>query len=568
VAARDLLLFLSLALIVTWPLALQFASAAPGAEKWQGDIVFFETPVNLWNLWWFRHATVDLGQSPFTGTQTFYPAGANLWLHTLAPLPAALAIPLQSVMTLTATYNTLVLAALCFAGLAAAALARELGQPPGAARVAGAIYMCAPVVMARLYAGHFELLWIGWIPLALLLFLRLLRADRPGWRDPVLLGLTIAAAAYTSAYYAVYAVEALVLAAILFWRALIDVRRSTRLAAAAAIALACVAPMLIQIRAAEADITTPNETKTDFRDLALEPLALVVPSFMHPLLGPSFVATQRELNGTRGLPQEATGTLGLTVIALAIAALVLGRRSRQPAPDLRLPLALTLTFLVLSFGAEFKWRGTGTQYSLPAALLTDVPVVRLARAPNRHVVVAMIGLAILAAAGWQRMTRRRALAAAALLLVAFEYWPQVPLFTTRVPEVYHRLAREPGRFAVLDIPLGVRDGRRWLGEPDAKDLLAQTVHQHPIVGGMASRLGDDRWMALARAPLIGALLGADPRSSMLTRTQVTDYFRRWQIQAIVIHPTAHARERAAIEYFLPIGSRERFADGTELWWVD
>ena len=190
--SRDLLLFLSLAVVVTWPLALQFASAAPGAERWQGDIVFVETPVNIWNLWWFRHATVDLGQSPFTGTQTFYPAGANLWLHTLAPRPAALAIPLQSVMTLTATYNTLVLAALCFAGLAAAALARELGQPPGAARVAGAIYMCAPVVMARLYAGHFELLWIGWIPLALRLFLRLLRADQPGWRDAVLLGVTIA----------------------------------------------------------------------------------------------------------------------------------------------------------------------------------------------------------------------------------------------------------------------------------------------------------------------------------------------------------------------------------------
>jgi hypothetical protein len=164
------LVYVALAIATTWPLVLHIATHAPGAERWNGREIFFETPTNLWNLWWFRFAIVDLHQSPFSGTYTFYPVGADLWQHTLAPLPAAAGAILQTFVGLVVAYNLLTLAALVTGGVAAAALGRRLGMTPGSARVAGAIYAFAPAVFARVYAGHFELLWIAWLPLTLLLF--------------------------------------------------------------------------------------------------------------------------------------------------------------------------------------------------------------------------------------------------------------------------------------------------------------------------------------------------------------------------------------------------------------
>jgi hypothetical protein len=168
----DALVYAALAIVATWPLVLRIATHAAGAERWNGREIFFETPTNIWNLWWFRFAIVDLHQSPFNGTYTFYPVGADLWLHTLSPLPAAAGAILQTFVGVVVTYNLLTLAALVTAGVAAAALGRRLGLTPGSARAAGAIYAFAPAVFARIYAGHFELLWIAWLPLTLLLFLR------------------------------------------------------------------------------------------------------------------------------------------------------------------------------------------------------------------------------------------------------------------------------------------------------------------------------------------------------------------------------------------------------------
>ena len=169
--------------------------------------------------------------------------------------------------------------------------------------------------------------------------------------------------------------------------------------------------------------------------------------------------------------------------------------------------------------------GVPTGFPLPAAVLAEIPLARLARAPGRHVIVAMLGLSVLAAAGWQRTGRRwRAIA---LGLMAFEYWLRVPLMQTAVPAVYERIAREPATFAILDVPPGVRDGSRGLGRSDAERLLAQTVHHKPIVDGMASRLSDWRWGSIVSAPLVGSLL--DPvRMVPPSPARAEAYFTRWR----------------------------------------
>jgi hypothetical protein len=119
---------------------------------------------------------------------------------------------------------------------------------------------------------------------------------------------------------------------------------------------------------------------------------------------------------------------------------------------------------------------------------------------------------------------------------------------------------------VLDVPASARDGRRSVGNPTSIDLLGQIVHGKPLIGGMVSRLPDEQWTRLLRTPLIGALLDPQGRTPG-TPEEAIAYFRRWNIQAIVIHREATPAERELIERQLPIAKQEYFRDGWQLWWV-
>jgi hypothetical protein len=533
-----------------------------------------ETSTNLWNLWWFRYALVNLHQSPFNCTFVFYPFGANLWYHTLAPLPAVVGALLQPLVGLVATGNVLVLASFLTSGLAAAALARHLGISRGAAVLAGSVYAFSPAVLAHLYVGHFELLWTCFMPATLLMFLRL---AEPGCRRPwtlaTLLGVLLVAATYTSAYYAVYSVELICVAAVVRWRQVVRVPCLRPLALAILLTVVGTAPQVMAFASLAQELPSADAIRRDFTFFRIEPTALFVPSFTHPVLSPWLRSAYDELNREARLPQETTAYLGYTVLGLSIAAMVMWRRKRNAAgrspasgpEDWRLMAVIAATFLVLSFGSELKIVGFRHRLPMPASMLADVPILRQARAPSRHIVVAMLGFALLASACWQRLPRRSWRGVLALAM-AFEYWPAVPMMATTVAPVYQRLADEQGNFAVLDVPLSVRDGNGKLGGAIVDQNFAQTVHHKPIVGGMVSRLPDATWKAIASAPVIRSLLDPEHAAPALPAESAA-YFAKWNIRAIVIHPEASAAERRLIETSLPIDRREHFADGIELWWL-
>ena len=140
-------------------------------------------------------------------------------------VPGLVGTILQTFLSVVATYNTLVVVSFIAAGVFAAAFARELGVTPRAATLAGAIYAFSPVVVGHLYAGHFELLWTFWIPATVLAFVRLVaRPEDHGWIRGAILGMMVAAAAYTCNYYAVYAIEAIAVTAAVRWRQVLQAR--------------------------------------------------------------------------------------------------------------------------------------------------------------------------------------------------------------------------------------------------------------------------------------------------------------------------------------------------------
>lgn len=563
--------YAALAVIATWPLLVHFHDQVPGSELWRSRTIHTESLLNLWNLWWFRHALVDLGQDPFACQYVLYPLGANLWFHTLAPLHGLIGIVLQSFGSLAAAQNAMLFLDLIAAGVCSFALAGRLGLGRGGALLAGALYAFSPAVFAHLFAGHFELIASYWLPAMLLALLNLLDSQAPRARHGILLGLLFVGAAYSSQYYFVYGAELLALAALCEWRRFLRPALLAPLSVAALVVAIGLAPLLWSFLGAGGP--RPDEgsasSYADFDRFSGDAIGFVVPSFTHPILSRPLYGLYDQLGAARSLPQETTTYVGLGALALAGLGLAARRRAGQPVALL---LAIALVFSVLSLGSHLKLFGHETGLPLPGLLLPEIPVMRLARAPGRHIVVAMLGFAVLAGAGWDRLGSPW-LRGPILGLLAFEYAAlPLPLLTTQVARVYHRLAETPGDFAVLELPFGVRDGRRALGWPDNRQIFAQTVHGHPIVAAAVSRVPPETWQMLREMPLIGTLLdpgSATPESHSRDRAEARAFFARTKLDAVVVHPTPVGRElEKIVEDTLTIRRREKFADGSQLLWVN
>jgi hypothetical protein len=557
------LLYSGLSILATWPLVLHFDTHVPGADTWGATWVFSESRVNLWNLWWFRHAIVDLHQNPFECLLVFYPVGANLWFHTLAPLSGLVALGLQTVLSLTASQNVLVLASLVLSAVCARALALRLGVPENGARLAGAVFAFSPPVFAHLYAGHYEVVSVFWLPLALLLFLRVVDLGR--LRDGVLLGLVLGACAYAVQYYVVYALELLLVAAAVLWRRTFRPAPLRALLAGAIFALVLAAPLLRVFLTASADDPTPFD---GFEVLSGDLLSFVVPSFEHPLLAEPFASVRARLSGDFGLPQETTMFLGWTTLALAIVGVVWRRRERK---GVALVCSIVAFSFLLALGSHLKIGGNNTGLPLPAMLLGRVPVLEQARAPGRHVVIVMLGLGILAGAGYAATAGRR-LHIVLPLLIAFEFaGVPFPLTATAASPAHQRLAQIPGDYAVLDLPLQVRDGHQLLGALQTDQTLGQMAHGHPIVGGMVSRQRPEVRQEIKDMPVIGTLLhpvGATPEAIARDIRDGAGFLLRHRIFVIAVQPSAvGSPQQQYLLQILPVVSQERIADGAMLYWL-
>lgn len=75
-----LLLYTALALLMTWPLAANFTTAAIGTPAVPGEV--YDSWQYMWNLWWLKEALLH-GHHPYFTPMIYYPHGVPLFLHTL-----------------------------------------------------------------------------------------------------------------------------------------------------------------------------------------------------------------------------------------------------------------------------------------------------------------------------------------------------------------------------------------------------------------------------------------------------------------------------------------------------
>ena len=387
---RAAALYVVAAAALTFPLAFSLTSSL-GAPHGQGDPY-----LNLWILAWGLRAWTADPLSVLTGevfnANIFFPAEGTLAYSDHFLVQAFALAPLYALThNAVLCYNVLVLLSIALSGLAMHAFVRAVTGSEAGAYVAGIAWACWPYRTAHLM--HIQLQALYFMPLALLCLHRV--AARRRWRDAFALAAIAWLQIASSVYYGVMTALVLVVGSVVLalttgqWRA---TRLWSRLAVAGIMTVIASIPILIPyVRTQQTEGFGRTIAEASRHSAALQSYTQVPP--VNLLYGASGLLDPRP--PAPGRPDrthvEHQMFPGLALIALAMIGFV-----RHVRSDSR-PLALTATTLVvlgavLSFGPE----GLRTFY---ATLHDNVFGFQAIRAPARFSVIAMMGMAVLAALG-------------------------------------------------------------------------------------------------------------------------------------------------------------------------
>lgn len=521
-----LALYLLLALVLTYPLALHLNTHIPGHDT--------DGPAQTWSLWWTRYALLDLGRAPFTTDYLFYPLGLNLVAYTPAFLNGILSLPLQFVFGVIVAQNLMVLFALTSGAFGAYLFVRQvLRDPKGlphtelAAVTAGALYGFGAWHLNYVVAGHFMLLSNQWLPYYALYLVRLGRRDA-SWRDGGMLGLFIVLIGWTELTFLPF-IAILTLLYFVYWVVTqrppfteseplrIENPRSgfgaplavgfqpmAGLVLAIIIALVGLCPLILSLAL---DFQRYGYYLTSgvgrIQIFSAEPISFFVPSGQHPVLG-AWASALTDANTSYAF-------IGWAALTLALVGLYVKRSS----PAARFWFVAAVLFALLMLGSTLYIGGVNTNLPMPFALLRLIPFVNANRYPARFNVMLMLALAPLVAWGvsalWNapQSAYRVALVALLALLVFEQLVLPIPLTDVRVPPIFEMIRAEPGDFTVLELPLGWRGSIVMQGETDDVAQFFQTTDHKRRLGGITSRFPDFKLRYFAQAPVLRSLIALE-----------------------------------------------------------
>lgn len=238
----------------------------------------------------------------------------------------------------------------------------------------------------------------------------------------------------------------------------------------------------------------------------LDALALLLPNPSHPWFA-EFSQSRLWAWRPDAFP-EHVGSLSLIALAVVCAMRVANRRWWDGA---HLWAGIAAGSVLLAIGPFLTVGGFNTAFPGPWSLLRFAPVIGLARSPSRFAVLATLALCVLLAFAVRDLSARRRgpwLVVAISLLLAVELVPAPRvLHAARAPSIYEVIAADPDpRVRVLELPAGLRDGTRSLGNFRTRTQYYQTVHGKPLIGGYLSRISDLRRRRTLEIPTMRALL--------------------------------------------------------------
>ena len=584
------LFYAALAVLLTMPLALHLTTHVTGDG--------IDDPSLAWNLWWVKFALVDRHLSDiFRCNWMFYPLGINLAFYTLTPLNGLEAIPLWVSLGHVVAVNILLWFSFTMAGFGTYLLTLELlprrmefRLKNAAAILAGIFYAFASPKLFYAALGQFNISSSLWIPFVVLYLERARRSMR--WRDAFLASMFLLFEAWSELSFASFLILWVALWAV--WELVASVgdrKRAFKIAAMSAVMgaifLVGVSPFLAHMlpdMKRYGDFWAPGGGFADVFSADL--LGFLIPTMHNPIFG--------KIVGGFKFPHDKGQQLylGYTLISLSAFGIWKWRRNSR----VRFMAVAAAVFFLLSLGPQVRFDGRNTGIPGPFELLAHVPLLKGNRYPSRYSVLLYLALAELAAFGFvslagalgrarrggeSKSTRSMlpgsgvlGIVVAALFLLEHLSVP-MPLSNLKVPAPYSTIARDGSRGAVLDLPLGWRNGFDVFGKSDVAIMYAQwyqSAHHHPIFGGNTSRNPEIKFRYFLETPLLGDLavlqrgkkLPPPGKKVALIRQLACDL----NLEYVVLHPAKLRRDTIAyVRQALPLKLVDE-GDGVQVYAVE
>jgi len=523
-----------------------------------------------WDLWWMNEALVNLGTNPFTTSYLYYPHGADLFFTPFAPLFGLLSVPLQQCVPGPegAIWSNTVLTLLTFvlSGYTMTRLLRALGFGWIPSILAAIPFAFAPfrfIHMARLhYLASF------WLPVYAIFLIRYL--DRGGYRP--LLGTALVGVGCLLSDHHHFLFLLFIAGAWLIYRLVarvVSVRllavRGCRCAALQVLVLAPLFPLILPAffggdrldlenrlhfeKQARGEPTGEHLLMApDLKNLAY----ILLPQLYRVVDDPYRVSTPGDAPPSESGPVAKgaadrpyppfnepfpyirihedivpvkTGPHGFTSRSLWLTLFFLGfflvglAGRRWPGKWLWFGLAVTSFLIALGPTREIF----GTPVPMPFRLFALViPPLKISRYPACFILLGLVAVTPILAAGLQGAFRTRLLgiavtAVAALLLLGVTWERLIGLNlrfeATRTPAAYERLANDPAVGALVEVPL--RDV--WLHR---FSMYGQIVHRRPIAEGGVTRVGSASLRFLKSPGLMALLESPDQWTGSLAPEEI------------------------------------------------
>ncbi|MFT5583252.1 MAG: hypothetical protein ACI9VR_000830 [Cognaticolwellia sp.] len=474
--APHLAIALALALLLTWPAVLDLRGSMlghPGNDTWN----------HAWGFWWVADS-LGQGQLPLHTDLLDHPQGGALFF--IDSFNALWTWPIQVLAGVPAALNLAVIFAFFCNGIGAWALGRRVLDDEWLAWVPGVIFAASAHLLGQAYNGITETLNAGFLPLYLLLLLRML--DRPSLARAAAMGAALALCSVANFYYGLFGIVLSVV--VVLHRAISEPLRTGWKGFALALggSVLLYAVLVLPVLAVLSQSMDAADALVD-RDPAFVWASLVnhnitdVVSMFRP--GKHY---SPDLKAQYGEDLLIVTYLGWVSLALAAGGLVAAR----PKRSLGLWIALAVVFLLFALGPYLHVGGEyltwkGRRIPLPfLAFFQAFPLFSRISHPFRFVVPATLGLGMLAGLGAQALSRRwpalprpaiagilGALVLSEVTLASPAVWP-LPRCDARIPSAYTQVSQG----AILDLPITVPNLER------AVYTWYQTEHGQPVPYGL------------------------------------------------------------------------------------
>jgi len=537
-----LLVFYTLAFIIfTYPLVLDFGSCFISDGK--------DGCVFVWNIYNFRDSVLHF-RNPFTTDKIFYPVGSSLVFHVYAPVTGIAGLFTTNYVL---ALNLTVLLSFVFSGLGGYLLCNHYVRNRLLAAIAGFIFAYCPYKLLHLY-GHYDLLLTAAIPFFVLYWIKAFAWEEPlrprrfarpriESRRNLALALVFYVITLFSCYYYAYFLMIFVILYLLYYGLrLYQVRlftKRTLVYIGLAVIISTLAVGFLHLKGYDKE----GPTRIGLGSSA-DVLAFVVPSAYSRFLASDLVEHIR-LSVIRASEVESTVYIGHAILVFVIAYFVFGGPRREER-ETKILSFMTGAYLV--FAMPIVLIADRIICALPTALIHYLPFINNFRVPYRFDIMIMLFAPILGCLFIKRQVLPRAPArlhlafgAALVALLTIEYMQMpYPMVCRRdVPKAYDYLAEAPDG-VLLEIPFGLRDGFRTIGDERTTQMYYQTIHHKRILGGLVSRPSKYLFGYFQKEPVVSDLLKMeeDPswRPARYGPVEVAKFLETFGIRYVLIYP--------------------------------